>query len=420
MDIIKLVFWTSYLISLYITIFWFLTLLSVKQVTKRKVKISNWPSVAVLIPAYNEEKTIKKCVESVLKLDYPNDKLRIIIINDGSTDNTKKIVEEIIKKHRNRKIVLINQKNSGKAAALNKALKIVNEKFFACLDADSFVAKKTLKRMIRMFYAGDERLAIVTPAMKVNKPRNLLQKMQWIEYLTSMLLHRLMSSLNSVYVAPGPFSVYKTWIVKKLGGFDTKNLAEDQEIAYRMQKHFYDVKQCPNAYVYTSAPYTTLGLYKQRKRWYKGGISNLLKYREMFLNPEYGHFGMVQMPFNMLNFIIAFIAVFLVIYYVVVPLFDRIRDLFIIRFDVKPFLQNLTRNISFTILDVDTTRMFFMLALLSVGLIILFFAFKNAREKMSRATLILLVPYFLLYYLALSFVCVLSIIEMFIMKKQKW
>ena len=90
---------------------------------------------------------------------------------------------------------------------------------------------------------------------------------------------RLTSQLDSLYVAPGPFSLYKTKVIRKLGGFDETSLTEDQEIAYRVQKHNYKIKQCFDGYVETEAPRAFKGFYKQRKRWYKGGLSCVYKYK---------------------------------------------------------------------------------------------------------------------------------------------
>jgi len=423
MNRVDLIVWIAYFISLYIAIFWLINVLEIKK-SRKIIKIKSWPSVSIIIPAYNEEKHIKDCIESVLNLDYENGKIKIIVVNDGSKDKTKEVVEEIISKKKGREIILINQKNSGKAKALNNALKLVKTEFFACLDADSFVSKKALKMIIKTFYEYDNNLAIVTPAMKIRNPKNLLQKLQYVEYNISMLLHRLMSNLNSIYVAPGPFSVYKTEIVKKLGGFDSTTLAEDQEIAYRMQKNFYDIKQSPNAFVYTTPPNNFKSLYRQRRRWYIGGFSNIIKYRKMFLNPKYGHFGIVQMPFNLLNFIMAFIGVFLIIYYILMPILRFVKNIFIIKFDVYPYLKTFFSQkikLSLTIIDLNAFRTVIILFLLVISLIMLFFAFKNADEKIKRKSItLLLVLYFFVYYAVLSFVCVISILEFLILRKRRW
>jgi cellulose synthase/poly-beta-1,6-N-acetylglucosamine synthase-like glycosyltransferase len=423
MNRVDLLVWIAYFISLYIAIFWLLNVLEIKK-SKKKIKIKKWPSVTVIIPAYNEEKHIRECIESVLNLDYYKNKVKIIVVNDGSKDGTREVVERIMREKKDRNITLINQKNSGKAKSLNKALKIVKTEFFACLDADSVVSKEALKRIIKTFYEYDENLSIVTPAMKIRNPENLLQKLQYVEYNISMLLHRLMSNLNSIYVAPGPFSVYRTEVVKRLGGFDSTTLAEDQEIAYRMQKNFYDIKQSPKAFVYTTPPKNFNSLYRQRRRWYIGGFSNIIKYKELFLNPKYGHFGIVQMPFNLLNFIMAFLGVFLITYYIFLPVIRFLRNIFIIKFDIYPYIKTFFSQkfkLSLTLIELNAFRTMIIIVLLVISLSMLFFAFKNANEKNKRKSLVLLlIIYFFIYYAVLSFVCVISVLEFIILRKSKW
>ena len=136
-------------------------------------------------------------------------------------------------------------------------MKIAKGEFFACLDADSYVEKDTLTKMLVLYEKeNDPDLTIVTPAMKVKKPKNLIQKLQRVEYILTLFVSRLMSRLDCIYVAPGPFSLYRKKTIIDMGGFEVGNLTEDQEIAYRAQKHQYKIKQCYNAYVYTIAPKT--------------------------------------------------------------------------------------------------------------------------------------------------------------------
>jgi len=141
-------------------------------------KLKKYPFVSVLVPAFNEGEVVKETILSVLNLDYPEDNLEVIVINDGSTDNTRKVVEEVVNDHKYRNIILINQENQGKAASLNNALKIAKGEFFSCLDADSFVDKFTLKKMLALYEDNDSDLAIVTPALKVARPSSIIQKFQ--------------------------------------------------------------------------------------------------------------------------------------------------------------------------------------------------------------------------------------------------
>lgn len=160
--------------------------------------------MSIVIPAYNESKTIVKTLESAYNLNYPRAKMEIIVVNDGSSDGTLEIITQYIKDKPNFRV--LSHQNIGKAASLNKALDVLRGEFFACLDADSFVERHTLRRMLSLYYQNnDPHLAIVTPAMKVSAPSNILQKVQWLEYIVITLISRISSHLDALYVAPGPF-----------------------------------------------------------------------------------------------------------------------------------------------------------------------------------------------------------------------
>ena len=140
---IKAVLWTSYLISLYFAVFWFLVLLD-REPKARARKLKKFPSVSIVIPAYNEGKNIIKTLSSLINLHYPKNRLEIIVINDGSKDNTGDLVKGFIAKSKRWDIRLISKKNEGKGAALNDGLRAEKGEFFVCLDADSIAAKNAL------------------------------------------------------------------------------------------------------------------------------------------------------------------------------------------------------------------------------------------------------------------------------------
>ena len=417
------VLWFAYLVSLYFLIFWFITFWENKERFKkeeeRKLNLDNPPFVSVLIPAHNEESQIKDTINSVLKLNYPKDRYEIIVINDGSKDCTKDKIQEVINENKDRKIIVIDQENQGKADSLNNALKIAKGKFFACLDADSYVEQDTLMKMMVLYEKeNDPDLAIITPAMKVKKPKNLLQKFQRIEYMTMMFMGRLMSHLNCIYVAPGPFSIYRTAIIKKLGGFDKKSLTEDQEIAYRAQKHNYKLRHCYNAYVYTSTPKKFRQLFKQRNRWYKGGIFNLIKYKNMIWNKKYGDFGIIQMTNNVAIFILGAATISCFSYYVIWPLLKTLYKFFLVGFNIWPYITSW----SFTAiwLDINVPMVMILGLIFMISSTILYISYKNAREKLHIKHLPHIFLYFLVYYLFLCLIELVVFVELARGKKQKW
>ena len=415
--------WTTYILSLYITVYWIIVFSKERFLEKgdRKdtVALKRFPVVSVIIPAYNEEKTITASIDSVLALDYPADKLELVVVDDGSTDTTKKKVEECIRANKGRAIVLISQKNQGKAAAMNNALKQIKGEFFACLDADSFVDKNTLKKMLKVYEEDGKDLAIVTPALKVKDPKTLTQKMQSIEYLVSFFIVRIMSFIDCVYVAPGPFSLYRAEVIKKLGGFDTGSLTEDQEIAYRAQKHYYKIKQCYDGYVFTVAPKSLSGLYKQRNRWIKGSLYTMIKYREIIFNRKYGDFGIMQMSINILAFALSLMGLFFMAIFVLRPIMDMIKNLYLLNFDIMPFIKDL-KNIKFYIIDLNFQNGILLWFLLVVTLAIIYIAYKNANEKFRKKDIFVLVPYLFFYYVAISLIIIMVLFEIIIDKRHHW
>lgn len=421
--VLTVLLWITYLLSLYIIVYWLIIFFTKKEdftvKEEKKIHLSRFPFVSILVPAFNEEDTIIAVLENILKMDYPKNKFEIIVINDGSTDQTKEKVKKFIKRNKIFKIKLINQENQGKAQSLNNALKTARGEFFACLDADSFVEHKTLKKMLKMYEEEGKGLAIATPAMKVKAPKTFLQKVQWLEYLVSLFIARLMSHLDCIFVAPGPFSLYRTRIIKKLGGFDRGNITEDQEIAYRAQKYHYKIKQCYNGYVYTIAPKNLSELYKQRNRWLKGTFLNILKYKKMIWNKKYGDFGIMQMSINIIIFFVSLVTIFFFSLYVLKPVYTFIENLYLINFDIRPFIVDLT-NFKFVFLSFDLEKIVILYLLLLLSFTVIYFSHINANEKFKKKDIFSLLTYFLVYYLIMSFIVVVMFFELLVEKKHKW
>jgi len=415
--IISTILWITYFVSLYFAVFWLLVFLENKK-PQKTTSLKKFPTVTIAIPAYNEEKTLKSTVESALKLDYPRNKLEFVIINDGSNDKTKKIAETIIKKYKLFNIKLINQKNKGKGAALNAALKIANGKYFVCLDADSFVEKRALKKILPHF--TDKRTAAVLPVLKVKQPKNILQKMQWYEYIINMFYKELMSRLNAVHVAPGPFSVYKAEILKKVKGFDENhNLTEDLEMALRLQSKNYKIIQLLDTTVQTIAPNNLKDLYKQRNRWYKGAIFNAIKYKWMMFNKKYGDFGLIQMPTIIISGIIALTIILTILYSAIKPYLIYFSKIKLINFDLLTFITNLRFN--FHIFDLNYTTIFVAIAMILITILIIKKSHTHTKEKITKFGVSTLIFYLITYFFVLSIMWIgIAFDIVFKRKHQKW
>lgn len=414
-EALKVVLWTAYFVSLYFAVFWLLVLLE-NRPKRRQNRLGRLPFVSIVIPAYNEEKKIRPTIESVLNLDYPKERYEIIVVNDGSKDNTEKVTREIINEYKDFSIRLLSQKNKGKGAALNNGLKKSKGEYFVCLDADSYVSKDALRKILPNF---TNNVAAVLPLLKVSRPKTLLQKMQWLEYIVNMFYKELMSKLDCVHVAPGPFSVYKKSILQKVGGFDENNLTEDLEISLRLQKHNYRIVQLLNTDVYTIAPASFKELYKQRNRWYKGSVLNAITYRKMMFNRNYGDFGIIQMPTIIISGLIAMVILVSLAYYMLRPQIEYIYNLSFINFDLITLLQNL--SMSFHYLDINYTTMLLVGIMLLISLTIIVKAHKKTNEKgITRHGIFSFIAYLAFYFFILGIVWIGILFDFVRGKKQRW
>lgn len=291
------VLYITLFLALFFQIFALLTFLSRDARMRRdKQRIeSNFPHVAVIVPCYNEETTIGGTVESLLKLDYPSDKLDIFLINDGSKDGTAAVMDTYTT---HPQITVIHKENGGKHTGLNIGIERTAAEFVGCLDADSFVHPGALKEVLAHF--DDPRVAAVTASMTVHEPKNILQRMQFAEYLAGVALRHIFAAVNGLYVTPGPFSFYRKSVFQEVGGFRYGHQTEDMEMAMRLQKHGYKIENAPRAQVFTQAPRTVWALVKQRTRWTSGFMRNSYDYRGLMLNPKYSVLGLMVMPLAVL------------------------------------------------------------------------------------------------------------------------
>src|SRR3989344_3871776 len=297
-DIQALVLYCSLFVSLFFEVFLLITYLEVREEMKRENgwQPTKFPTVSIIVPCFNEEKTVAATIKSILNLDYPKENLSIILVNDGSTDKTLKVLNKF---GHNPRIRILSKENGGKHTAVNLALESVSTDLVGCLDADSFVTPEALKKIVPYF--DDEKTMAVTPSIKVHEPKNFLQYIQKTEYSWSIFLRRMLSSMWALYVTPGPFSIFRTRVFRELGGYKHAHMTEDMEMAMRMQKNRYKIVNSHGAHVYTITPSTLKDLIKQRARWSYGFLNNAFDYRDLFFNKKYGHFGMFIMPIATLS-----------------------------------------------------------------------------------------------------------------------
>jgi biofilm PGA synthesis N-glycosyltransferase PgaC len=299
------------------------------------------PSMSILAPAYNEESTIVENVRSLLSLHYNN--LEIIIINDGSKDNSlekligaydlykvdyfvnsqleTKPVRGVYKSHNAvyRKLIIVDKVNGGKADALNVGVNIAQNEYFVCIDVDCILEQDSLLKLAKPFLENSTQRVIAAGGVvriansceieggrliKVNLPKQFLPRVQTLEYIRAFLLSRMAwTKLNGLLLISGAFGAFDREIVIKCGGYNHKTVGEDMELVVRMRRYMeernepYRVSFIPDPLCWTEAPFTFKILGRQRNRWARGTIETLRFHKVMFFNPRYGLLGMLSYPY---------------------------------------------------------------------------------------------------------------------------
>jgi len=272
------------------SIFFYLMLFLNKHDLGKARAPKNFPSITVIIPCFNSKSTILDCINSVKRMKYKK-KVNILVVDDCSTDGSREILEKI------KGIELLKlEKNCGKSIAVNTALKKVKTEFVICIDSDSFPESDVL--MKTMGYFEDASIASVSCLVLSNKRDNLLRKIQNLEYAIGFgLANTLLSSINSSYAVPGPFTIFRKKVFDIVGYYESGNLAEDMEFGLRMKSYSMRIVNCHEAVVYTDVPGTLRGLFIQRNRWYRGGTFNFIRYKKLLFNKKNPDFGFFVMPF---------------------------------------------------------------------------------------------------------------------------
>ncbi len=249
------------------------------------------PRLAVLIPAYNEEKVIVRTIRSVLHSDYEN--LRVIVIDDGSSDNTFEVARAAYAKEiAAGRVEVLTKDNGGKAAALNYALERLDEEFYVGIDADTVIAADAISKLIPHF--EDALVGAVAGNAKVGNRVNLWTRWQALEYITSQNFERRALDLfNVVTVVPGAIGAWRTAPVKKAGGYPLNTVAEDADLTMGLLEQKYKVVYEDRALAFTEAPIDAGGLMRQRFRWSFGTLQAVWKHRLAFVrNKAMGLFAL--------------------------------------------------------------------------------------------------------------------------------
>jgi cellulose synthase/poly-beta-1,6-N-acetylglucosamine synthase-like glycosyltransferase len=265
-----------------------------ERILGRPAEVASYkPKVAVLIPAYNEEKVIERTVRAALNSNYPN--LRVIVIDDGSKDRTLEVARAAFaKEERTGQVVILGKPNSGKAEALNYGIEHIQDaEIFVGIDADTIIASDAISRLVPHFI--NPKIGAMAGNAKVGNRVNLWTRWQALEYITSQNFERrALDVLGAVSVVPGAIGAWRVSAVREAGGYHIDTVAEDADLTMALLRLGYRVEYEDMALAFTEAPTNANGLMRQRFRWSFGILQAVYKHRGVFARK--GALGFVALP----------------------------------------------------------------------------------------------------------------------------
>lgn len=396
------IFFVDFFIFFMFFLYFIRTKISFKDI-KSKIK---YRDITFVVSAYNEEKNIERTIDSIKKCNYPQERIKIIIIDDGSKDNTLNVAKRLEEKYYGIKVY--TKKNSGKADTLNFGLKKARTELVAVLDADTILKSDIIEKAVIKF--GDRNIAAVTVKYKPVSVGNFWERMQNIEYSFASFKRNLMESVHALPIAPA-FTIFVRDFFVKNGYFDKDNLTEDFEMGLRINERGYSIGYVKDSYAYTDVPNTLKSLYRQRIRWNYGTIYNYIKYSKMFFNRKYGDLGVFVFPVWVMGLFFTSFILLLSMYNLIVYGMKYIDLL------SNGWMPNFNFNVEGIYFGL--TNMPFLLFSASIFLaLVSFFLVKSEIDNEIK-----LFDYFLMliaYLWILALFCLVSVAKYFLGRKPKW
>jgi cellulose synthase/poly-beta-1,6-N-acetylglucosamine synthase-like glycosyltransferase/spore germination protein YaaH len=314
-----------------------ITILAWQQ--KRKEKVRTFPEsmdtfVSIIVPAYNEGITITKTIQSLLATKWINKE--IIIVNDGSTDDTYAICLKEFSEYNT--ISVYDKPNGGKASALNFGIARAKGEIVICIDGDTLLDQNAINELLKYF--DSQQVSAVAGNVKAGNTDSLLGRIQSLEYITSQNLdRRAFHLINGIMVIPGAIGAFRKDIIIAAGGFTRDTLAEDCDLTLALLSMGYRVEYAPGALAYTEVPEKASMFLRQRFRWTYGILQAIWKHRYMLWNKDYPVPGFIILP-NAL------------IFNIILPLISPLADiLMILSFAGGYWQQTLVYYLIFTFCD---------------------------------------------------------------------
>jgi cellulose synthase/poly-beta-1,6-N-acetylglucosamine synthase-like glycosyltransferase/peptidoglycan/xylan/chitin deacetylase (PgdA/CDA1 family)/spore germination protein YaaH len=283
--------WAIYLTAFRSLVYGGLSVAQKLKARKRTFDLGFRPPVSVIVAAYDEEKVIRKTIDSVLHNGYPE--MEVVVVDDGSRDGTLRVLEEAYGD--DPRVRIATQPNGGKAAALNHAIALAANEILVALDADTILRRGTIEKLVRHF--ADPAVGAVSGNARVGNRGGWITRFQSIEYIYGFNLdRRALDLLNAITVVPGAAGAWRRSLVLATGGFGKATLAEDTDLTLAIRRMGYRIRYEEEAVAYTEAPEDTRSLAGQRFRWSFGTLQAAWKHRDATFAPRYGSLGFVALP----------------------------------------------------------------------------------------------------------------------------
>lgn len=302
-------------ISLIFVYYWFIALVAVyhdltEHATSRLPE--EYPSISVLVPAYNEEGYVGRAIQSLLDADYPRGKFEVIVVDDGSTDGTLAEARSFASEN----VTVVTKRNGGKYSALNYGLLFAESEIIVTVDADSIVAGDALREIVTPFELR-ENIGAVASNVTIWNRDSLVTRCQQLEYSIGVNIYRrMLDQFGIVLVVPGCLGAYRREALEDVFAYDPETLTEDFDVTLKVLSSGRRVT-VSGARVYTEAPSTWRDLYKQRLRWYRGNYMTIFKHWRLVTDPSYGMLHRLAIPFRLVEMFFLPVASWIVLGYIV-------------------------------------------------------------------------------------------------------
>ena len=243
-------------------------------------RLSSYPMVSIVVPCYNEAPRVRETFAQLEQIMYPN--YEVIAVNDGSTDNTLELLQELLPTHSHLRIVN-HTSNQGKAAALKSATLASNAEYLVCIDGDSLLDQHAVTWMVSHFLNGP-RVGAVTGNPRVRTRSTIIGKIQVGEFSSIIgLIKRAQRAYGQVFTVSGVISAFRKRALYRVGYWGLDMLTEDIDISWRLQRDHWQIRYEPNALCWVLMPETLIGLWRQRLRWARGGVEVISRNIDMLL-----------------------------------------------------------------------------------------------------------------------------------------